>query len=109
MTTHARMRVHHSGAFPADDGEQLSLFDDPQPQATGTAPGVDVEACSGCGELREIRIRDRANEPVCAECLCECCGDIPWQCPCVITVVDGYDRETGPYADRGCEFHKCGA
>lgn len=38
---------------------------------------------------------------------CECCGASPSQgCACEITVRDGYDRETGPYSDRGCETHR---
>src|SRR5262249_14709838 len=99
--TAARARLYR-GTTRDDQG---SLFDDALPLRTGTAPRIEVEECAACGVLSEIVARDTCNQPVCAHCLCDCCGK-PNDCDCVISTVDGYDPETGPYAETGCEIHR---
>ena len=90
----------HAGISDPDDCDGPDAEDCPM---HGTvAPTVD---CAVCGEPKPVSILDAAGQPVCRDCCCECCGEAP-DCDCDIGTYDGYDRETGPYSERGCWMHR---
>lgn len=102
--------VNPAAAVAADLAEQrrVKCADCANVWANRDCEACGKRLCEGC----RVVIGNAMQTELCRDCdkaeRCECCGAPHGiQCGCVITPYDGYDPETGPYSDRGCEIHRC--